>query len=93
MNGSGSEARHVLRDIWSADGQAPAEIEELAPTPTGKVCKNTAMLGIKGMEDEGMAAAMRSEWRRQLAADGKLRPGAQSVGAGVADTSDTDSAT
>jgi len=86
MNKPGSEALNVLRDIWSADGQAPAEVEELAPVPTGKICKNTAMLGIKGMEDEGMADAMRSEWRKQLAAEGKMRPGSQSIGAARADT-------
>jgi len=48
MNDSGNDAVDVLRDIWTADGQSSAEIEELQPT--GKVCKNTAMLGIKGME-------------------------------------------
>jgi hypothetical protein len=92
MNESGSEALNVLRDIWSADGQEPVVVEELAPAPTGKVCKNTAMLGIKGMDDPGMADAMRSEWRKQLAAEGKMRPGAQSIGAGLDEAADPDSA-
>ena len=75
MNDPGTEALRVLRDIWSAEGQAPTEVEELAPTPTGKICKNTAMLGIKGMEDEGMADAMRAEWRKQSMnrEDGRMR--------------------
>jgi hypothetical protein len=93
MNKSGSEALHVLRDIWNANGRAPVEVEELAPVPTGKICKNTAMLGIKGMEDEGMADAMRAEWRKQLAAEGKLRPGAQTIGAELGEVIDRDSAT
>ncbi|HZE66222.1 MAG TPA: hypothetical protein VE081_06290 [Sporichthyaceae bacterium] len=91
MNDSGNDAVDVLRDIWTADGQSSAEIEELQPT--GKVCKNTAMLGIKGMEDEGMANALRAEWRNQLAAEGKLTPGSRSIGATLGETATTDPAT
>jgi hypothetical protein len=93
MNEPGTQALGVLRDIWNADNQPAAAIEELAPVPTGKVCKNTAMLGIKGMDDEGMADAMRGEWRKQLAAEGKLPAGAQSVGASLGDVLKSDDAT
>jgi hypothetical protein len=72
-----NQALGVLRDIWGTDEAAEPEIRALEPT--GKICKNTAMLGIKGMEDEGMADAMRSDWRRQLANEGKLPSGARSI--------------
>jgi head-tail adaptor len=77
--GTSTEALEVLRDIWAATGRTQADSEHLQPT--GRICKNTAMLGIKGMDDEGMASAMRSEWRRQLADEGKLTPGSRSIGA------------
>ncbi|MGQ0844433.1 MAG: hypothetical protein ACT4QF_09880 [Sporichthyaceae bacterium] len=83
-NGNGAEqALNVLRDIWSAEQASGADLPE--PQPTGRVCKNTAMLGIKGMDDEGMAAAMREEWRRQLENEGKLPAGTKSIGQSVAD--------
>lgn len=73
----------MLRDIWNADEEAVAEVRELEPT--GRVCKNTAMLGIKGMDDEGMAAAMRAEWRKQLETEGKAPAGTKSVAQRLAD--------
>ncbi|MGQ0464637.1 MAG: hypothetical protein ACT4QG_04875 [Sporichthyaceae bacterium] len=77
-NGNGAEeALNVLRDIWANDETSAAEFRELEPR--GKICKNTSMLGIKGMEDEGMAEAMRAEWRRQLANDGKISAGSRSI--------------
>lgn len=82
-HGNGAEeALNVLRDIWSTDegGASAHSIEQGRDnTPTGRVCKNTAMLGIKGMDDEGMAAAMRAEWRRQLEAEGKAPAGTRSI--------------
>jgi hypothetical protein len=88
-NGNGAgEALNVLRDIWSAEAAsgAAAQIEAgREPEPTGKICKNTAMLGIKGMDDEGMAAAMRAEWRRQLEAEGKAPAGTKSIAQALAD--------
>lgn len=78
-----AQALDVLRDIWNSDEASAVEIRALEPT--GKVCKNTAMLGIKGMEDEGMADAMRAEWRRQLADEGKAPAGTRSIGERLVD--------
>lgn len=72
----GNEALTVLRDIWGASAQNAADLPEFERV---KVCKNTDMMGIKGMDDENMAQAMRMEWKQQLAAEGKLPEGAQSV--------------
>lgn len=76
-------ALDVLRDIWAADEGAAAQIRE--QEPTGRVCKNTAMLGIKGMDDEGMAEAMRGEWRRQMEREGKAPAGTRSIAQRLAD--------
>ena len=75
----------MLRGIWGATAQEADDLAHLQPA--AKVCKNTGMLGIKGMEDEGMAEALRGEWKRQLAREGKLRPGAQSLRELVEDAS------
>lgn len=72
----GNEALTVLRDIWGATQQNAADLPEFERV---KVCKNTDMMGIKGMDDENMAAAMRMEWKQQLAAEGKLHPEAESL--------------
>ena len=66
-------------DQWvpTSDHKRPGAEKDM---PEGRVCKNTAMLGVKGMEDPGMAAAMMSEWRRQMADEGKARPGTRSIG-------------
>jgi hypothetical protein len=69
----------VLRDLWSADGRSEADI--VGAMPGGRTCAETAVLGIKGMEDVGMAHAMREQWKRQLASEGKTRANTRSVGA------------
>jgi hypothetical protein len=69
----------VLRDLWSADGRSEADI--MGAMPGGRTSKETSVLGIKGMEDAGMAHAMREQWRRQLASEGKSRANTRSVGA------------
>jgi hypothetical protein len=81
----GNEALTVLRDIWSASQQNAADLPEFERV---KVCKNTDAMGIKGMEDEGMAEAMRLEWKQQLAAEGKLPANSQSVRDLVADATE-----
>ena len=74
-----SDAVAVLRDIWAVDGAAAAaELDQCAPGI--KVCKNTAMLGVKGMEDPAMAAAQSGEWRKQMAAEGKAPVNSRSIG-------------
>jgi hypothetical protein len=63
-------------DQWTEDRRSGAD----KSMPTGRVCKNTAMLGVKGMDDPAMASAMMGEWRRQMADEGKARPGTRSIG-------------
>jgi hypothetical protein len=72
-------AMGVLRDLWSADGRTEADI--MGAMPGGRSCKETSVLGIKGMEDAGMAHSLREDWRRQLASEGKSRVNSRSVGA------------
>jgi hypothetical protein len=78
MSEEKSDGVAVLRDMWAAEGKSEADLGDCLPT--GKVCKNTAMLGIKGMEDPGMAAAQQGEWRRQMAEEGKAPLNARSIG-------------
>ena len=69
----------VLRDLWAADGRSEADL--MGAMPGGRTSKETSELGIKGMEDAGMAHSLREDWRRQLANDGKSRANSRSVGA------------
>ena len=80
QNGEKSESVAVLRDIWAADDGAAAAAELDICLPTAKVCKNTAMLGIKGMEDPAMASAQQGEWRKQMLAEGKASISSRSIG-------------
>jgi hypothetical protein len=83
MSEEKSDAVAVLPEMRAADDKLDPDLGDCLPT--GKVCKNTAMLGIKGMEDPGMAAAQRSEWRRQMAEEGKAPLNARSIGEEFAD--------
>jgi hypothetical protein len=67
-------------DQWTEDERPDGRPGAEKDMPAGRVCKNTAMLGVKGMEDPGMAAAMMGEWRRQMSNEGKARPGTLSIG-------------
>lgn len=78
MSEEKSDAVAVLRDMWAADGKSESDLGDCEPS--GKVCKNTAMLGIKGMDDPGMAAAQRQEWRRQMVEEGKAPTNSRSIG-------------
>ncbi len=62
------DALEVLREVWSAQGQTSADIEEHGRH--GKSCKRMAGVGFDGMsgDDEDLRAA----WRDRLEREGKL---------------------
>lgn len=71
------ETLAALRGVWGANTQSAEDLEQFCPT--AKVCKNVADLGIKGMDDDNMAVALRSEWKAMLESDGKLRDDAETI--------------
>jgi hypothetical protein len=78
MNQTGRTERNpvdVLRDVWSAQGQTEADLED-AFGPQ-KECKRMADVGFDGLADSG--DDLRSAWRATLDRDGKLKPEAGSV--------------
>ena len=66
----------VLREVWSAQGQSAEDIEEACGTT--KSCKKMADVGFDGLAEE-TDGDLRLAWRTQLAREGKLNPGAESV--------------
>ena len=66
----------VLREVWTAQGQTAEDIEEACGTT--KSCRKMADVGFDGLADE-TDGDLRLAWRTQLAREGKLDPGAQSV--------------
>jgi len=83
MSGQQDEALEVLREVWSAQGQTRADLDEACGTT--KSCKKMADVGFDGLADvvEGTGGAgdgdPRDAWREQLRREGKLNPGAGSV--------------
>jgi hypothetical protein len=74
---SGSEKfLGVLREVWTAQGQTAEEIEEACGTT--KSCRKMADVGFDGLAEE-TDGNLQLAWRTQLAREGKLNPGAQSV--------------
>ena len=75
MSREPDEALEVLRGVWSARGQAGADLGGL--DGHGKSCKRMAGVGFEGVpgDDEDLRAA----WRDRLRREGKLRPGSESV--------------
>ena len=66
----------VLREGWTAQGQTAEDIEEACGTT--KSCRKMADVGFDGLAEE-TDGDLRLAWRTQLAREGKLDPGAQSV--------------
>jgi hypothetical protein len=68
------DAREVLREVWSAQGQTTADLDEDCGT---KACKKMADVGFDGLagEDGDLHAA----WRDKLQREGKLNQGAGSI--------------
>jgi hypothetical protein len=69
------DAREVLREVWSAQGQTSADLDEACGTT--KSCKKMADVGFDGLagEDGDLHAA----WRDKLQREGKLNQGAGSI--------------
>ena len=76
MGGDSEEILGVLREVWSAQEQTAEDIEEACGTT--KSCKKMADVGFDGLADE-TDGDLRLAWRTQLAREGKLNPGADSV--------------
>lgn len=69
------DAREVLREVWSAQGQTSADIDEACGT--AKSCKKMADVGFDGLAGED--GDLRTAWRDKLQREGKLNPAAGSV--------------
>ena len=76
MDGDREEFLGVLREVWTAQGQTAEDIEEACGTT--KSCRKMADVGFDGLAGE-TDGDLRLAWRTQLAREGKLDPGAQSV--------------
>jgi hypothetical protein len=76
MGGDSEEALGVLREVWSAQGQTAADIEEACGTT--KSCQRMTDVGFGGLAEE-TDGDLRLAWRTQLAREGKLNPGAGGV--------------
>jgi hypothetical protein len=74
MNREPDEAIEVLRQVWNAQGQTSADLDDASGT---KSCKRMADVGFDGLaSDDG---DMRAAWRHQLEREGKLKADAGSV--------------
>jgi hypothetical protein len=67
MSPKPDEALEVLRGIWSAQGQASADLDDASGT---KSCKRMADVGFGDLDGD-----LRAAWRARLERDGKLNPG------------------
>jgi len=76
MSGQPDDALEVLRGVWSAQGQTSADLDEACGTK--KSCKRMADVGFDGLA--GADGDLRAAWRDRLQREGKLDPGAGSVG-------------
>ena len=76
MSGNTEEVLGVLREVWSAQGQAVEDVEEACGP--AKSCKRMTDVGFEGLAEE-TDGDLRLAWRTQLAREGKLDPGASSV--------------
>jgi hypothetical protein len=80
MSGQPDDALEVLREVWSAQGQTSADLDEACGET--KSCKKMADVGFDGLADADGGAAggdLRTAWRDQLRREGKLNPEAGSV--------------
>jgi len=69
------DALQVLREVWSAQGQTSADLDEACGTT--RSCKKMADVGFDGMA--GADGDLRAAWRDQLRREGKLDPQADSI--------------
>jgi len=75
MSGQADEAREVLREVWSAQGQGSEDLDETFGAT--KSCKKMADVGFDGLAGSG--GDLRTAWRDQLRREGKLNPRAASI--------------
>ena len=68
MSNEPGEALRVLRGIWSAQGQGPADLDEVHGT--GGHCKRMEGVGFDGFD--GSEEELRAAWRARLEREGKL---------------------
>jgi len=73
-DGTDRAALSVLRGIWAARGHSAAELGD-GWVSNAKACKNSAALGLPDLDDD-----LRAAWRARLEREGKIVPGASSVG-------------
>jgi hypothetical protein len=77
MSREPDEALEVLRGVWSAQGQASADLDE--DCGTTKSCKRMADVGFDGLAGADGDVDLRTAWRARLAREGKLTPGTGGV--------------
>jgi hypothetical protein len=81
MSGQPDDALEVLREVWGAQGQTSADLDEACGET--KSCKKMADVGFDGLADgaagPGSGGDLRAAWRDQLRREGKLNPEAGSV--------------
>lgn len=75
MSGKPDDALGVLREIWSAQEQDAAEVDEACGTT--KSCKRMSDVGFDGMA--GPDGDLRAAWKAKLEREGKLNAGQGSV--------------
>ncbi len=66
------DALEVLRDVWRAQGQTSADLDEASGA--GKSCKRMASVGFGELADD--EDDVRAAWRARLEREGKLTAGA-----------------
>ncbi len=71
MSREPEEALEILREVWSAQGQTTAELDEAGGH--GRACKRMADVGFGDLD--GGDAGVRAAWRDRLEREGKLKPG------------------
>ena len=71
MSLQSDEARLALRNIWAAQGDPAAELDE--ECNPNKVCRNMKEVTFEGFADEGQD--IKSAWKEALERDGKLGTG------------------
>jgi hypothetical protein len=75
MSGQADEAREVLREVWSAQGQGSEDLDEACEAT--RSCKRMADVGFDGLA--GTGGDLSTAWRDQLRREGKLNPRAGSI--------------
>ena len=75
MSDEPSEALRVLRGIWSAQGQGPADLDEVHGK--GGHCNRMEGVGFDGFD--GSEEELRAAWRARLEREGKRNADGGSV--------------